>query len=132
MSYLDGRRTGSEFLSRVTGVDMKSVGQTTLYTVPTGKSCVVTEIIAIPTVADAVSVNPEFGIGTSGGSYIDWDQYSATIDFADTAVATSLFLSKGTGAMAVFSAGAEIKIDVTVGATATTSTSSFYVFGFLI
>lgn len=43
-------------LSTVDAINMKSTGQTTLYTVPAGKSCIVTKAILRITTADTAAV----------------------------------------------------------------------------
>src|SRR5215216_5190883 len=54
-------------LSQTTGIDAKSTGTTTLYTVPTGKRAYITGIIFHVTAASAITVEPTLGVGVAAG-----------------------------------------------------------------
>lgn len=55
------------YLATVTGIDGKTVGTTTLYTVPSGKTVVVTRVVVRCTAATAITVGPTFGVGIAAG-----------------------------------------------------------------
>jgi len=129
--------TSVQILSTVTAVDLKTTGQTTLYTVPTGKVCVVSAINFRITAADNATVNPTVNIGITP----TFDQWIANI-FDSMLGSTSAVgemqcidatsIIGGGSPVPVFTAGEVIKADITVGATATTYTASIDVIGYLL
>jgi len=132
-------KTGTTLLSSTT-VAFDSAGQTTLYTVPTGKSCVITKIIVI---AGADCVDTEITIGVTatwdnwlgdngiGGAAIDLDELDAAGEYcvfepisdADPVAAISVLTR--------YTAGEVIKIDVAIPVTGGGATNTVKVFGIL-
>lgn len=132
MSYnLQNFLSSYALLSHVTGVDLATTGQTTLYTVPTGKTLIITEVILRVTAANAVIIVPSLRIGKAS-SYNEWLPITALTSLN----ATDKFLMLSSSAALLmhqsFAAGEVVKIDVTTGATATTLTAEVFTFGFLI
>lgn len=121
----------------VTGVDLKTTGQTTLFTVPntpvtTGKKFIVTDILVRVDTANTVTVAPIIRVGKSAG-YTEYIT-TATLTGLD-AVGEYKYLSEymtGADVHTQFDLGDVIKLDVTTGATATTLTADFYLFGIFI
>lgn len=120
----------SLLLSTVSGVDLKVTGPTSLYTVPTGKTLYVTEIIVDITAASGFAVAATARIGKSA-AYTEW--LAATALTGLNGVGKFLQLSKTALGLVhqTFTANEVLAVDLTVGATATTLTGRFYVFGFL-
>ena len=58
---------GGSVLSRTTGIDLKTVAATNLYTVPTGKTAIITEILVRITVASGFSIAATAGVGVAAG-----------------------------------------------------------------
>ena len=118
-------------LATVGGVDLKTVGQTTLYTVPSGKTLVIVEVIARLTAASGVTVAPVIRIGKAA-AYNEWlglttlTGLDVAEEFIKLAESASALVYK------TFAAGEVVKVDVQTGATATTMTATFYVFGYLV
>lgn len=131
LSLDDGSiQNGVSVLAKITGVDLKTTGQTTLYTVPTGKTLVLTNVIAIITTASVFATPAIIRIGKAA-AYAEWLPLT-TLTGLDTAnkiiqlaTATTLAIEQ------TFAAGEVIKIDVQTGAAATTLTASFHVLGYL-
>lgn len=118
-------------LSTITSVNLKNTGQTTLYTVPAGKTLILTDIIALATTASVVAVVPIIRIGKSA-SYNEWLPLTTLTGFDTTNKFTSLSVSAALLMHQTFAATEVVKVDVQTGATATTLTASFYCLGFLI
>ena len=57
----------SDYLARVTGIDGTAIATTTLYTVPTGKSVIVTRVVVRCTAATTPAAGPTFGVGIAAG-----------------------------------------------------------------
>jgi len=118
-------------LASVSGIDLKTAAQTTLYTVPTGKTCLITEVVLFATAATAVTSAPIIRIGKTAG-FNEWLGLT-TLTGLDT---TNEFLSLSKSANLLihqsFAAAEVIKIDVGTVATATTLTVKAFVFGFLV
>jgi hypothetical protein len=126
---------GIQLLSTVTGVDMKTTGLTTLYTVPTGKILIATDVIVRSTDSVSVSASESLSIGVS-------PNYNELINTSFSYGETGYYFSiqrgdpssfgGGSGGMRIFTADEVLKINVTVGATATTNIASFDLFGYLL
>lgn len=103
-------------------------GATNLYTVPTGRSAVITGAVVVPTTATAVTVVPTAGIGIAAG---EEDIFSSdAMTGLDSTTKRFRFDSAGT---ARIGAAAEvIKIGVDVAATATALVADVYLIGYLI
>ncbi len=117
-------------LSTTTGIDLKTTGQTTLYTVPGGKTLVITDVIIYLTNGNTITVAAIVRVGKTAAfnQYIDnttLTGLSATGNYLSLGSATTLEVHS------VFDAADVVKLDVTTGATATTDTVTVYVFGFL-
>lgn len=118
-------------LGSASGIDLKSTGQTTLYTVPAGKTLLITNVILLITSANTVAVVPVVRIGKAS-AYNEWAALT-TVTGLDTA-GKFLSLNNATTLMMhqSFAAGEVVKLDVQTGATATTLTGTAYLYGTLI
>ena len=111
------------------GIDGKSIGNTTLYTVPSGKQLVVERVIIIPTSVDTLISLPTVSVGKTSSAYAD--VIAAGILTGVTATLTSTPLTPISGA-SVLSSGESLVLRVSVGAVATTYTFKAIVIGILI
>ncbi len=118
-------------LGKVTNVDLKATGQTTLYTVPAGKNAIITEIVVVLSNGNTITVPPIARIGLAS-AYTEWMPATTFTGLAATNQSFNLSSSAALLVHTLFTTGQVVKVDVTTGATATTMTASFYVFGFLI
>ena len=116
-------------LSQTTGIDAKSTGTTTLYTVPTGKRAYITEIVFRATTVTAFGGTvPTLGVGVAAGE-ADIMPSTALTGF-DATDELYRFSCEGTY-VSVAAAGA-IKLGIDTGATGTTFTIEIFLIGFLI
>ena len=119
-------------LATVTGVDMKTVASTTLYTVPAGKSFIPDHVVI-----------RNYNASLSGG-VCTFGQSGAKTDFLGSQTLTNLSTTT-TGAAKLsqipnatpvqkiaYAAGLNFVIDVTTGITAGSGTATIEVWGYLI
>ena len=128
----------TEGLLSTTTVAFNAAAQTTLYTVPVGKTCIITKVIVVAG-ADAVDAEITIGVTASwdnwlgdngiGGGPIDLDELDAAGEYcifgpivSDDPVAAVSVLTR-------YTAGEVIKVDV--ANTGGGATNTFYVFGLL-
>lgn len=127
-----GGGTTVQVLSTTTGINMKTESATVLYTVPVGKSLVVTEIFLVATDVDTVIDNGTVQVGVSP-NYNEWLN-SAT--FYNTVTNNGGFQSFNSQDSSnnpnIFSAGDEVSINITTAATATTAVFTCHLLGFLL
>lgn len=115
-------------LSSTTGIDAKSVATTNLYTVPTGKTAIITGATIRCTAASAITVGPTLGMGVAAGE--DDIFASAAITALTTTAKIFGFASMG---MSVSAAAATIiKLGIDVASTGTSQTVAVDLFGYLI
>ena len=126
-------------LSTITGINAKTVATTTLYTVPAGKSLIITDIVVRVTAFTAGSKNVQ-AVVSYGGNDPNYNNFSTNITYTVTAVNTSLswiildiilaFLISAE--VPIYAATTVFKINITTGSNATTETWSCDLFGYLI
>lgn len=115
-------------LSTTTGINAKTVATTNLYTVPAGKTAIITEAIIRVTAANTITVVPTLGIGIAAG---EDDIYLPQI-ITGTNATNKIYRFSASGSYRNGSAGDVIKLGIDVGATATTMTISIDLIGYLI
>jgi len=120
-------------LASKTLVDMKTAGATLLYTIPTGKSCIVTHIVVHNQTA-SLAGGTSYSFGTNSATYDNWD--SARTLAALTVTTTAQMLTPNLPAdsadqvTTVALTGTEFKMVVTTGS-ALAATATIDVFGYL-
>lgn len=118
-------------LATVTAIDLTTAAQTTLYTVPAGKTLYITEIlIRIIGVITFVS-GATIGIGKAA-SYNEWLAATAMGALSSTTQFRLLSHSAAGLIYQSFAAGEVVKINVTVPAVSTLLTAACDVFGYLL
>jgi hypothetical protein len=127
----DGSYTGMvQRLGGATSVDLKTTGATTLYTVPAGKTLIITNLVSRITSSNTFATPATIRVGKSP-SYTEYLSATALTGlnaagmYFDLASATALSLHN------TFAAGEVVSIDVTLGAGATTLTADFDLIGYL-
>jgi hypothetical protein len=115
-------------LSTTTGIDAKAVATTNLYTVPAGKSAIITNAVIRVTVADTITVVPTLGIGIAAGE----DDIIASTSLIALNATTKFWKFDVEGIAVVGAAAAVIKLGIDVGATATTMTITVDLIGYLL
>jgi len=120
-------------LATVTGIDAKTVAATTLYTVPAGKQCVLTDAFLRCTEATAITIVAGGSIGANATDYNDF--IGNYILGSNTSVNQVSSVINGMGmnnTSVVYQAGDIIKLNITTGATGTSQTIAVDLFGYLI
>lgn len=117
-------------LATVTGIALTATGATNLYTVPAGKTLVVTEIILRITAVTTFISGATISIGKSA-SYNEW--LAATAMGALSATNQFRLLSHSAAGLLYqsFAAGEVVALNVTIGATSTVLTGAADVYGYL-
>lgn len=116
-------------LSTTTGIDGKTIATTNLYTVPSGKTAVITDAIVRVTTADTITVVGTAGIGIAAG---EADIFAAA---ALTGLDTTTECFRFSNALSTYATGAAtnvIKLGIDVGYTATTATLAVDLIGYLL
>ena len=138
--YVDGINS-VRLLAKSTGVDLTATGVTNLYTVPTGKLHIITEVIVRLTsfVPGGAPTSPEFNVGTVGAfdNIVDGFQMQLT---AANAADQAWYLSSDVPLVGVTwkqgavtpNAGTIVKFNVTTaaGGTVSAAVADVYVLGF--
>lgn len=126
--YHNGIASVVEPLARNNTIDGKVVGTTTLYTVPTGKTAIVTGAIVQSGAAVAITAGPTLGIGIAAG---EDDIYPSTALTGLTSnVKTYVFPPQGLQASAP--AGSVIKVGIDTASTGTSQGIVVTLLGYLI
>lgn len=118
-------------LATITSINLKNTGQTTLYTVPTGKTLFLTEIVMSATAASTITIPPIIRVGKAS-SYNEWLPLTTLTGLDTTNKFTQLTVSSTLLMHQTFAAAEVVKLDVQTGSTATTLTATAYLFGFLV
>lgn len=116
-----------KILSTVVGVDAKAVATTALYTVPTGKTCVVTAAIIRCTAATAVTIGPQLGIGIAAGE----DDIFASTTLTSLTSASKCFGFSSVGTSVIGASTNVIKLGVDVATTGTSQTLAVDLMGYI-
>lgn len=119
---------GVGVLSTTTGIDGKTVGTTNLYTVPGGKTAIITNAIIRITTATGLTGNCKAGIGIAAGE-TDIFASQALTGF-DATTKHFEFIALGTKVNALSTE--VIKLGIDVGFTATTATLAVSLIGYLL
>lgn len=114
-------------LAKVSGVSLTATGQTTLFTVPTGRTLLVTGILVRATTVTGFTSLATAQVGKSAG----YNQIVAAASVPLDAVDEYVNLMGSQTALA-FSAGDVLALDVTVAAVATALSVEVLVFGILM
>jgi len=115
-------------LSVTAAINGKSVENTALYTVPTGKKAVVTGYVVRCTAAAAISIGASGGIGNIAGT----SNISAAQDMTALLAPANTFQQPIMGASLITSAGEIIYFNLTGAATGTSQTLAVDLIGYLI
>jgi len=111
-----------------TGIDFKTVADTTLFTVPAGRSFVIIGSILEATNFDTPTIAGAFNVGTNGAAYDNITNGDASTTLV---TGTSLLYTTGGNSPIVVPAGGVVKLSVTLGVTAVAAVGNFYIYGIL-
>lgn len=113
-------------LATVTGVDAKAIASTTLYTVPAGKTAVITQVVVRCTAATAITNGPTININTVSAGDI-----FSSVNIAALTSANKIYGFSLVGMSLSVAPAATVKAGLTSGATGTSQTIQFDVIGYL-
>lgn len=126
----DGSYNGVvHILSTTTGINGKTVTTTALYTVPTGRTAVITQAVARLTAIDTFALTGTAGIGVASGEI---DIFPSTAMTGLSAVGKSFNFLNNLLTNVVATSGQVIKVGITVGFTATSATLAIDLIGYLL
>lgn len=115
-------------LATVSSINALATGITNLYTVPAGKTAVVTDITVRCTAAAAVSAGPQLGIGVAAGE----DDIQAATSLATLVSTGQAFRMNTSGLSTPAVAGSIIKLGIDTGGTGTSQTVAVDLIGYLL
>jgi hypothetical protein len=118
-------------LATVTGIDAKTVAETTLYTVPAGKSLIISRVV-IRCTAFTVGSKSVQAVASVGGNSATYDDYLNSVTYTIAAVNTAVTDNVLDSAVPVYAAGSVIKLAIETGSDATTETWAVDLFGYLV
>ena len=118
----------SDYLARVTGISGTAVATTNLYTVPTGKSVIVTRAVVRCTAATTPAAGPTFGIGVAAGE----DDIVASSAHASFINSDTLVLVFPKDPAVVATSAQVIKLGIDLGSTNASMTLAVDLSGYLV
>lgn len=114
-------------ISRTTGIDAKTTGNNTLYTVPTGKTLVVTRVILRPSAVTSITTGPTASVGGTTTADV-----FASVALATLNATTKMYTYTQSGMSTLVPAGTTLKLNISVAASGTLETLTADVMGYLI
>jgi hypothetical protein len=118
-------------LATVAGIDAKVVAITTLYTVPAGKSLIVTDVV-IRVTSFTVGAKAVQAIASFGGNAATYDDYLNSVTYTVAADEVNIHDTLLDAAVPVYAAAGTFRISIETGSDATTETWAVDVFGYLV
>lgn len=116
-------------LATVTGINAKTTGTTALYTVPAGKTAILTNAVVRCTAATAITNGPTASIGVTASSYSD---IYASANIVALTTTSQAFGYSSVGMFAQALTTNVITLNITAAATGTSQTVSVDIMGYLI
>jgi hypothetical protein len=118
-------------LATVTGINAKTVAQTELYVVPTGKSFIPFGVV-IRCTAFTVGSKSVQAIASFGGNSATYDDYLDSITYTVAASGVAIIDNVFDAAKPVYAAASSFRLAIETGSNATTETWAVDVFGYLV
>jgi len=117
-------------VATITGVDAKTTATHSLYTVPTGNSLIVTDVIIRCTAANTVGGAASASFGANSTDFDNWSGIASIV--VDAAGKSKLLNAVSATSIPVYAAASVFSMKITTGATATSQAIAVDVFGYLI
>ncbi len=118
-------------LATVTGINAKTVAQTDLYVVPTGKTLVVDHIVIRCTAFTSGGKSTQ-AVASFGGNSATYDDYLNSVTYTIAAANVQIADDVKDAAVPLYAAGSTFKLAIETGSNATTETWAVDVFGYLV
>lgn len=118
-------------LATVTGIDAKTVATTELFSVPAGKSMIVTGVV-IRCTAFTVGSKSVQVVASFGGNSATYDDLLNTVTYTISALNKAILDSILDAEIPVYAAGTSFRVSIETGSDATTETWAIDVFGYLV
>lgn len=118
-------------LATVTGINAKTVAQTELYVVPTGKSLIVDHVVIRCTSFTSGGKSTQ-AVASFGGNSATYDDYLNSITYTIAAASVAITDSVLDTAVPVYAAATSFRVAIETGSNATTETWAVDVFGYLV
>lgn len=115
-------------LARVTSIDAKVAAATTLYTVPTGKTAIITGAVVQSGAVSAITAGPTLGIGIAAGE----DDIYAPVALTGLTSNAKTYVFPPPGLQASAPAGSVVKVGIDAASTGTSQLVTVSLLGFLI
>lgn len=119
---------GATLLSTTTSINAKATGTTNLYTVPSGRTAIITKAIVVPTAVTSITQGPVLGIGVAAGE----DDIFSSTQLTGLTATTKVYAFDAIGTYVAAAATEVIKLGIDTVASGTSMTLSVYLFGYLI
>jgi len=116
-----------ERLAVVSGINLKTVGTTLIYTVPAGQTALFTMAFVEITAATAITIGATGGLGISAG---EADVFAPVV-FAGVLAAGQVWAFQSAGLTRTGPAASVVRYGNDVAATGTSQTARIHLFGFL-
>lgn len=117
----------SGILSVTTGINAQSVANTAIYTVPAGKTAIITGVVIRCTAATSITIGPSLGIGNAAGTNNIFA--SATITALTTT--STIFGFELVGMSVLTAAAGVIYLNLGTGSTGTSQTIACDLIGYI-
>ena len=118
----------NQVLSTTTSIDLTSTGTTTLYTVPSGVTAYITDIVIVPTTATTPGADSVVSVGIGGG----FDNIIADTTLTGLDTTGEHYVATTGGVIASGAATDNITFEVVTADTGTAMTVTVYLRGFLV
>lgn len=118
-------------LATVTGINAKTVAQTELYVVPTGKSLIVDHVVIRCTSFTSGGKSTQ-AVASFGGNSATYDDYLDSITYTIAASSVAITDNVLDTAKAIYAAATSFRVAIETGSNATTETWAVDVFGYLV
>ena len=118
-------------LATVTGIDAKSIATTMLYSVPTGKSMIVSKCV-IRCTAFSVGSKSVQAVASFGGNSTTYDDYLNSVTYTISAINKAICDWVTDSEIPVYASGTSFRLSIETGSNATTETWAVDLFGYLV
>lgn len=113
-------------LATVTGIDLKTIATTVLYTVPVGLKAVILAVVLEITTGASITADAKAGVGIAAGE----DDIFASETLVNTRATDNIWMFSAKGRARTALASSVVKLGIDTGATGTTLIATAHVLGY--